>query len=568
MAFALRLQRPNLAGNPPSRQFRRIRSKLEWFGKLSSAHQLPKNGFRRLPDVPALTAFLLVFALVGLTNACVAKHPGGPYDIVIEGGRVIDPETGLDAVRNIGINGGTIARIVERPLQGELVINAHGLVVAPGFIDMHSHALTTPSMRQQAMDGVTTTLELELGSLPVGEAYALLEQEGRPINYGFSVSWALARMQVMDGLEIDGSTATYQKSVGKPGWRQAAGSEQTAQILALISQGLDEGGLGIGVMLGYAPATSPEEYVAVNQLAAARGVPTFTHVRYANFAAPGSIFEGLEELIDVARQTGARMHLCHINSSSWRNIEEVRSLFEAAMDEGLSVSTEAYPYGAGSTTIGAARYAPETLDSAGIRAKDIYMTDTGEWVKDVDDLAAIRSSRPSSIAIFHFLNEADAKDLALLGHALLTRDAAFASDGMPYSVDGRVLEGNIWPIPEDAEAHPRVAGTFARVLGTWVRERDSMTLNEAIRRSTLVPAQILESASPTFARKGRLQEGMDADIVIFDFAQIADKATYEMPYLASEGVRDLLVGGQPLIRQGQLDTSIMPGQPVRRQPVP
>jgi N-acyl-D-glutamate deacylase len=523
---------------------------------------------RILQAFSPLFVFLVVIALAGLPSACIWAPATQTYDIVIEGGRVIDPETGLDAVRNVGINGGTIARIAERPLLGETVIDAHGLVVAPGFIDMHSHALTTPSMRQQAMDGVTTTLELELGSLPVGEAYALLERQGRPINYGFSVSWALARMQVMDGLGIDGSTATYQKNIGMPGWRQAADSGQTEQILALIGQGLDEGGLGIGVMLGYAPATSAEEYVAVNQLAAVRDVPTFTHVRYANFAAPGSIFDGLEEFIDVARQTGARMHFCHINSSSWRNIEQVRSLFEVAMDEGLNVSTEAYPYGAGSTTIGAARYAPETLDSAGIRAKDIYMTDTGEWVKDVDDLAAIRASRPSSIAIFHFLNETDAGDQALLKDALLTRDAAIASDGMPYSVGGRVLEGDIWPIPQGADAHPRVAGTFARVLGTWVRERDAMTLNEAIRRSTLVPAQILEPASPAFARKGRLQVGMDADIVVFDFGRIADKATYEAPYLASEGVHNLLVGGTPLIRDGELDLSVMPGQPIRGQSSP
>ncbi|MCA8905268.1 MAG: amidohydrolase family protein [Hyphomonas sp.] len=511
-----------------------------------------------------LLSALAAAAIGSFVAACTHPQPDAPYDIVIEGGRVIDPETGLDAVRNVGIRSGTIARIAGRPLTGDVTIDAHGLVVAPGFIDMHSHALTTPSMRQQAMDGVTTTLELELGSLPVGEAYALLERQGRPINYGFSVSWALARMQVMDGLAADGSTATYQRNVGKPGWRTAADGAQTEQILDLIGQGLDEGGLGIGVMLGYAPATSADEYVAVNRLAAGRGVPTFTHVRYANFAAPGSIFEGLDEFIDVARQTGAHMHFCHINSSSWRNIDEVRAQFEAAQDEGLRISTEAYPYGAGSTTIGAARYDPDNLDRAGIRADDIYMTDTGEWVKDKADLARLRATRPSAIAIFHFLNDANAGDRALLKDALLTRDAAIASDGMPYAVDGKVLDGDIWPIPDTADAHPRVAGTFARVLGTWVRERNAMSLNEAIRRSTLVPAQILEPASAQFARKGRLQEGMDADIVVFDPGTITDRATYEAPYLASEGVRFLLVGGVPLVSDGQLDTSVLPGRPVRR----
>ena len=219
-----------------------------------------------------LLSALAAAAIGSFVAACTHPQPDAPYDIVIEGGRVIDPETGLDAVRNVGIRSGTIARIAGRPLTGDVTIDAHGLVVAPGFIDMHSHALTTPSMRQQAMDGVTTTLELELGSLPVGEAYALLERQGRPINYGFSVSWALARMQVMDGLAADGSTATYQRNVGKPGWRTAADGAQTEQILDLIGQGLDEGGLGIGVMLGYAPATSADEYVAVNRLAAGRGV--------------------------------------------------------------------------------------------------------------------------------------------------------------------------------------------------------------------------------------------------------------------------------------------------------
>lgn len=506
-----------------------------------------------------LVAMLFTYTLGG----CSLRGPGEAFDIVIEGGRVIDPESGLDAVRNIGIRGNEIARIAKQPLKGDRVILAHGLVVAPGFIDMHSHALTTPSMRQQALDGVTTTLELELGSLPVGAAYAELEQQRRPINYGFSVSWALARMQVMDGISLDGSTSTYQRHVGHSGWRAPADHQQTEQILFLIAKGLDEGGLGVGVMLGYAPATSADEYSAVNRLAAERGAPTFTHIRHANFVAPGSIFEGLDEFINVARETGAQMHFCHINSSSWRNIDAVRSLFEAAMDEGLRISTEAYPYGAGSTTIGAARYAPENLARTGIRAKDIYMTDTGEWVKDEDDLASIRASRPSSIAIFHFLNDADAQDQELLKTALLIRDAAIASDGLPYSVNGKVLEGNIWPIPEGAEAHPRVSGTFSRVLGTWVRERGVISLSEAIRRSTLVPAKILEPASPAFARKGRLQEGMDADIVVFDFEKISDMATYEQPYLSSRGVVYLLVGGVTLIDEGVMDLGVLPGRPVK-----
>jgi N-acyl-D-glutamate deacylase len=510
--------------------------------------------------------FFAVAALALVVAACANQRTFETYDTVILGGRVIDPETGLDAIRNIGIRGNRIARITEQSLAGTHALDARGLIVAPGFIDMHSHALTTPSMRQQALDGVTTTLELELGSLPVGQAYARLEEEGRPINFGFSASWALARMQIMDEGKPDGNTMTYQQNVGKPGWRAVANERQLEQILTLLEQGLDAGGLGIGIMLGYAPATAPSEYLALNQLAAERGVPTFTHIRHANFASPGSTFEGLEEFIDVAHQSGAQMHFCHINSSSWRNIEHVRALFEAGQAEGLNISTEVYPYGAGSTTIGAVRYAPDNLERTGIRASDIYMTDTGQWVKDEEDLAEIRKSRPSAIAVFHFLNEANVEDKEFLKDALLTADAAIASDGVPYSVGGRVLEGDVWPIPADADAHPRVAGTFARVLGTWVRERKAMTLSDALSRSSLVPARILETASSDFTRKGRLQEGMDADIVIFDFEKITDKATYDAPYRSSEGVVYLLVGGVQLIRDGELDLSVQPGRPVKGKP--
>ena len=122
------------------------------------------------------------------------------YDLVIARGRVIDPESGLDAIRDIGVSGGRIVAISKTPLQGTRTLDAVGQVVAPGFIDLHSHAMTTPSMRMQAFDGVTTALELELGNLPIGKAYERAAQQGYPINYGFSASWALARMKAFDGV--------------------------------------------------------------------------------------------------------------------------------------------------------------------------------------------------------------------------------------------------------------------------------------------------------------------------------------------------------------------------------
>lgn len=504
------------------------------------------------------------FVLLGLLPGCMGEPSPQPfYDIVILDGRVIDPETGLDGVLNVAIQDGRIARITPEPVAGELEIDADGLVIAPGFIDMHSHALSLPSMRQQAFDGVTTVLELELGALPIAAAYERMAQSGAALNYGYSVSWVLARMKVMDGAELTGAPDNYLRNVAGPGWRRPANETQLAEILRLVEAGLEEGGLGTGIMLGYAPATSPEEYLALNELAARKGAPTFTHVRHSDFSGPRSVFAGLDEFIDVARLTGAAMHFCHINSSSWRHIAEVRRRIEAARAEGLRISTEAYPYGAGSTTIGAARYDPQTLQDTGLRVSDIYVTDEHRWIRDAEDLRAYRARSPASIAIFHFLNEAVEEDRALLAEALTLPGAAIASDALPYTVEGRFIGEDVWPIPDRAVAHPRAAGTFSRVVGNWVRDRKDLDLSEAIARASLFPARILETASPQFSRKGRLQEGMDADIVIFDPGQIRDRATYEMPHLPSEGVVHLIVNGEMLIFEGILDMQARPGRPLR-----
>lgn len=492
-----------------------------------------------------------------------SRPPGPGYELVIHRGRVIDPETGLDAIRDVGLTGGRIAAISTRPLTGAVTIDAAGLVVSPGFIDMHSHATETPSMRMQALDGVTTALELELGSLPISAAYARAERQGRPINYGYSVSWAQARMKVLDGVVPDGDTATYNRNFGRPKWTQIASAAESTAVLNEVEQGLRDGGLGIGIMVGYAPASNRREYRDLAALAARYNVPTFTHIRYANHLEPGSVYEGFAEVIAAAVATGAHMHICHINSSSWRDIRESTALIRSATRSGAHITTEAYPYGSGSTTIGAPRYAPENLPLSGIQASDIYLVDDSRWIRDFADLAQVRAERPQALGVFRFLNESKPEDEAVLAEALLFPDGAIASDAIPYTVGGRPVVGDTWPIPEKADAHPRIAGTFSRVMGHWVRERHALTLTDAIRRASLIPAQILEKAAPAMKKKGRLQVGADADIVIFDAATISDRATYENPRTPSSGVRHVIVGGRPVVRDGVLLTDAMPGRPVR-----
>ncbi len=189
-------------------------------------------------------AFIFVFT-VG-TKPALAQQ----YDVVIHQGRVVDPETSLDAMRDVGINGGRIAAISETPLLGKKSIDARGLVVAPGFIDLHSHAINVPSNWMQAFDGVTTALELEAGRLPIAKAYEVAEKQRLPLNYGFSVSWAMARLQVADHVALDGTFETALSNFGRPEWGKLLPEKTSRQVIAATEQGLKEGGLGIGLLIG------------------------------------------------------------------------------------------------------------------------------------------------------------------------------------------------------------------------------------------------------------------------------------------------------------------------------
>ncbi|MEZ9196402.1 amidohydrolase family protein, partial [Vibrio sp. 10N.247.311.18] len=293
--------------------------------------------------------------LVG-QNIKLMPNEKGPFDIVIENGRVVDPETGLDAIRHVGIKGKRIAAISDKKLQGKTIIDAEGLVVAPGFIDMHAHGQQLPAARAQAFDGVTTALEMESGLFPIGTYYDITAAEGRPINYGASVAWTYARIQAKEPTmpAPDGTIVWFQKAFSKNNWQNTlATPDELKQILGSVEQGLKEGGLGIGINAGYAPGYGHKEYYDLAKLAKRYEVPTYTHVRYLNSAEPKSSFEAYQELISLSATTGAHMHICHLNSTSVQDIEDCADLVQSAIDQGLAVTTEAYPYGAGSSVIGA-----------------------------------------------------------------------------------------------------------------------------------------------------------------------------------------------------------------------
>lgn len=452
-----------------------------------------------------------------------------PFDLVIKGGRLMDPATGLDAIRDVGIRNGRIAAVSSRALQGRDTIDAAGLVVAPGFIDLHAHGQDLESSKWQAHDGVTTALELESGALQVAKWYA--ERDGKArLNHGVAASHIQAR----------GARVLESAAPTGPGVYGAATPEQLTQIEARLAQGLDEGALGIGMGLAYTPGATREETWRVFKLAAARRLPIFVHIRSAGQVEPGSSIEAVHEMLGHAAGSGASVHIVHIGSSGLRQTPIILDMLDGARKSGIDVTTEVYPYTAASTNIQAAIFDSGWHERLGADYDDIEWVATAERLTE-ENWDAFR--KKGGIIIAHIIPE-DVVDLAVARPGVM-----IASDGVPF-VDGR--------------AHPRGAGTFARVLGRYVREKKSLSLMEALRKMTILPARRLEPFAPQMAKKGRLAEGMDADVTVFDAARVIDRATFAEPAQPSDGIRHVIVNGTLVVRDGAIIDEARPGRAIRR----
>ncbi|WGV98008.1 amidohydrolase family protein [Vibrio sp. YMD68] len=501
-------------------------------------------------------------------NITLMKNETGPFDIVIENGRVVDPETKLDAVRNVGIKDNRIAAISDKKLTGAKVIDATGLVVAPGFIDMHAHGQQVPAARAQAFDGVTTALEMESGLLPIGKFYDDCAVEGRPINYGASVAWTYARVMAKEKnvSPADGTIVWFQKAFALKNWQNTlATKDELTEILASVEQGLKEGGLGIGINAGYAPGYGHKEYYELAKLAKSYDVPTYTHVRYLNSAEPKSSFEAYQELISLSATTGAHMHVCHLNSTSVQDIEDCADLIQSAIDNNIAITTEAYPYGAGSSAVGAEVFRGEDwLERWGVPSAS-YMEINGKALNQAK-VTELQETAPGSVVVMHFLKPDESKDdRQKMDRSVLFPGAAIASDAMPWmNSKGQLIEGDVWPLPEDAFAHPRSIACFSRFVNKYVNDYKAISLVEAMERTSLNACRILEDAIPQMKNKGRVQVGKDADLVVFKLEEVKDVATFTQPNAISTGMKYVLVNGAPLIEKGELHLDAMPGQAIRR----
>src|SRR5437016_10535674 len=472
-----------------------------------------------------------------ITALLLALQLGTPpiYDRVILGGQVMDPASQLDAVRNIGISGGRIAVISGEAIQGRDTIDARGLVVAPGFIDLHAHGQTPETYRFYSLDGVTTALELELGTSDVAAWYRE-RSAGERINYGVSIGHIKIRMAVMhdSGTWMPVSDGAY----------RAASPEQIAEIAKRIEIGLREGAVDIGAGFPYTPAATRAELLALFRVAAKAKTPIHVHIR------PG--VSGLKEALALAAETHAPLHVVHVNSAGLAETPVMLEMIGEARAHGRDVTTEAYPYDAGMTEIQSA-----TIQDVYKTAPDERLAEL-EWARTGERLnreSFERYSRTGGPVVVHTNTE------PMVIAAITNPLTIIASDAY-------------W---QDGTGHPRTTGTFARVLGRYVREAqanvgaqhaaplptDTLSLMNAIRKMTLMPAQRLEARVPAMRQKGRLRVGADADITIFDATKVLHRSTYREPSLPPVGIQHVIVNGVSVVANGQAVEGVAPGQAVR-----
>lgn len=486
--------------------------------------------------------------------------------VLLSGGRVVDPATGSDRITDLLIEDGTIVAIGDSlDSEGAEVVDVAGKIVGPGFVDLHSHVNSIAGQRLQARDGVTTALELESGLLPVELAYVNAANEGRPINFGFSASWGMARAEVLSGRVADANLVTGLSILGDPAWQADSTPEQLRSWLGRLESELEDGALGIGILQGYAPRTDPQEYLAVNKLAARAGVPTFTHVREITESDPTTPVDGTEEAAQAAMEFGGQVHHCHVNSTSRRHIDRTLGVIERARQGGAKITVETYPYGAGSTGIGAAFLAPERLPVWGLTPSNLVIVATGERIRDEAHLRHVRATDPGTPCIVEFLDDDSAADRALLERSLAFEDSIVASDAMHVTWPDGSTDTREWPLPAGGMTHPRTSGTYARSLRMMVREQAAWTWAEAFRRCSYLPARVMDRTTPAFAAKGHLGIGADADLVVIDPDRITDQATYLDSTRPSIGVEHVLVRGEFVVRNEDIVLDAFPGRGLRGQ---
>jgi dihydroorotase len=474
-------------------------------------------------------------ALVACVGTVLAVLPGAAqepvHDLVIARGRVMDPATGYDAVAWVGISRGVVQAVSLKPLAGRDTIDAAGLIVAPGFIDILSYNPDPVGAWNKIGDGVTTALAMHGGAANPDAWYGFYGRQRPPLNFGASFFHTEARHQL------------------RIGRYEPATPAQVRQLAAIAERALRRGALGISISPEYVPGTTAEEILPLMHLARRYDVPVFFHARFSDMEEPGTNFDALNELIGYARASGAAIHIEHLSSTGGTfSMRESLALLHDALVSGLDITACTYPYAFWATYLNSARFDLGWQSRFRISYGDLQLAGSGE-----------------RLTAQTFLKYREAGKLAV-AYAIPEEEVELALQAP------MVMIGSDAVLERGYNNHPRASGTFARTIRLYVRERPVLPLMDALAKMTIMPARRLERRSEMMRRKGRLSPGADADITIFDLETISDRATVEHPEYPSEGIHYVIVNGRIVKDPGGLRRQVRPGRavrnPVRPDPVP
>jgi N-acyl-D-amino-acid deacylase len=497
---------------------------------------------------------------LGLAGAALAAS-AQDYDLVILNGRVMDPETMLDATLNVGVKDGKIAVITKKQIKGKETIDAKGLVVAPGFIDTQCHGASDEQVtNMMARDGVTTPLDLEAGTNGEGiDAWYAAKKDKWPLNYGTSAGHEFARKVVLDGLKFDkpvdgvqlfSTRADALKKSGKNNWAvTTANLEQMNRITAILDEGLRQGAIGVASLPGYAPGISTYEMFEAQRAAARYGRVTAAHIRFhANNKSPTEAPLGFDELFTNAMLTGAPLLISHNNDFGWWEIEEKLQMARA---KGLNMWSEYYPYTAGSTSIGSEFLQPGPFKAAGLKYEEsLYDPQQDKKLTEEEFLKVVKQDPARTVVIFIPAREKWLPLWLRMPHQTVASDSMF--------------NGHSWDTPyKEFKGHPRTSGSHGTVFRLG-REM-GVPLMHTLAQMSYWPAKHLGDAGlEAMQVRGRMQQGMVADITIFDPEKVTDHSTYKTGEngLPTTGIPYVIVNGKMVVKNSEFQ-KVWAGQPIR-----
>ncbi len=448
---------------------------------------------------------------------------GHRYDVVIRNGRVIDPETGFDALVNVGIDDGRITSISDGPLRGRTFIDARDRIVAPGFIDLLSYEPNDFGAWLKLADGVTTNLAMH-GVSTYADGFFDRYSERSPVHFGGAFHHHYFRGYEM-GIGIE----------------QRLSGSQADSLERLRREGLEGGFAGAAFSLEYAPGTSNDEVERLVAVTAEYGHVSYFHLRFSDPDPPGTSLESLAEVMSIAQRHDASIHVQHLTSTGGTFVmPDAVSIVNQARASGIDVTACVYPYDFWATFLASARFDAGWQDRYRITYENLQIAGTDEHLTE----ASFGRARAANklVAALGSIPEQEVQQ------ALLEPWVLVASDAIPTV---------------GLNNHPRGAGTFARTIGRYVRDLGLLDLRSGLAKMTIQPALRVQAMIPEMRRKGRMQRGADADIVIFDPATIQDSATVVEPGLPSVGVDWVLVDGQVALRRGFPQRDVLAGRALR-----